>query len=153
MRISDWSSDVCSSDLLDAGVAGDEELAAQLLVDLFGDVQAAAELHPGVLFLGVEAKGHGGEVLGGRDLAYPVVRGAVAHLDGAVGDGIHGLEGRDDLAAAIDLDRQLSARGCADVVGELVRAGAQTGEVLRPGRLHAPFSSEERRVGKGGESK
>src|SRR3546814_3915945 len=140
MRISDWSSDVCSSDLvddvgarsfedraaeagnahlealevlqradllvepaasLDAGVAGDEELAAQLLVDLFGDLQAAAELHPGVLFLGVEAKGHGGEELGGRDLAYPVVRGAVAHLDGAVGDGIHGLEGRDDLAAAI----------------------------------------------------
>src|SRR3546814_6470541 len=86
MRISDWSSDVCSSDLvddvgarsfedraaeagnahlealevlqradllvepaasLDAGVAGDEELAAQLLVDLFGDLQAAAELHPG----------------------------------------------------------------------------------------------------------
>src|SRR3546814_6123958 len=82
---------------------------------------------------------YGGEELGGRDLAYTVVRGAVAHLDGAVGDGIHGLEGRDDLAAAIDLDRQLSARGCADVVGQLVRAGAQTGEVLRPGRLHEPF--------------
>src|SRR3546814_2237240 len=136
MRISDWSSDVCSSDLLDAGVAGDEELAAQLLVDLFGDLQAAAELHPGVLFLGVEAKGHGGEELGGRDLAYPVVRGAVAHLDGAVGDGIHGLEGRDDLAAAIDLDRQLSARGCADVVGQLVRAGAQDRKSTRLNSSH-----------------
>src|SRR3546814_10949772 len=95
MRISDWSSDVCSSDLaagLHAGVARGEELAPAFTVDLVGDLQAAAELQPGVLLLRVEAERHRGQELGGGKLALPVVGRPVDHLDGPAGDRVHGLE-------------------------------------------------------------
>jgi hypothetical protein len=54
-------------------------------------------------------------------------------------DRVHGLEGRHDFAAAIDLDRQAPLGGGADELGQLVGAGAQARKVLGPGGLHAPF--------------
>src|SRR3546814_19297662 len=87
MRISDWSSDVCSSDLLDAGDGGVEEIAgAAGRVDQ-GAVLAAVEVgraetghevlqrQPG---LGVaEVAGDGGDALAGPALQ-------------ALGDGLEG---------------------------------------------------------------
>src|SRR3546814_8307294 len=54
MRISDWSSDVCSSDL----VLGLREKIRKVLAELGGDPERSAELHPNFL-----------EALAERDLA------------------------------------------------------------------------------------
>jgi len=65
---------------LDAGVArrlGDQ---AEAVIELGPELQAAAEIHPGVHLLGGQAEGHRGEELGRFVLSFPVVGRPVAHL-------------------------------------------------------------------------
>ena len=74
----------------------------------------------------------------------------MAHLHRAAGDGVQRLEWRHQFAAAEYADGQAALRGAGDELGQQLRRGAQSGEVLWPGSNHPPFQAAlgDRRRGK-----
>src|SRR3546814_8504744 len=87
MRISDWSSDVCSSDLLDAGDGGVEEIAgAAGRVDQ-GAVLAAVEVGRAETGHEVLQRQHG---LGVAEVAGDGGDALAGHALQALGDGLEG---------------------------------------------------------------
>ena len=93
-----------------AGVAGEEGPHAEGAVELVPERLAVAQLDPGLMLDRPEPERHRGEEAGRRDLALPVERGGVAHLDRAVRDGVEDRERRHDLAGREEVDLQATRR-------------------------------------------
>ena len=91
-----------------------------------------AKAHPGQLFIGGHAEGHGEEDREGRVLARMVEGRVMAHLGGAVHDGIHALQGRDKLTRREGGDGQAATRGAGDTLGKALCPGANARQVLGP---------------------
>src|SRR3546814_7131527 len=69
MRISDWSSDVCSSDLVDRGVGADalrHDAVDHRLVGLLAQGQSLLRLQHTASLLAVEAEDHAARAVEGR---------------------------------------------------------------------------------------
>ena len=124
---------------LNAGVAGQEALHAELVIDLVPQRLGAHDVDPGRHLGGRHAVGHAGEEGQGRALVHPVIGGAVAHLGRAFDDGIQRLQGRHHLAGSIDLDRELATGHLGDAPGQALGAGPDAGEVLGPAGDHPPL--------------
>ncbi len=123
---------------LHGGIARRQRFHAVGCIGFVPQRLTAALAQPGVHFQGGEAERHAAEELRSRHLALPVVRGAVAHLGGAAGDGIEYLQRRHQLASGVDLDGQASGAHGVDALGQALGSSAQAGEVLRPGSDHLP---------------
>ena len=98
-------------------------------------------VEPAVPLLGRHAEGDGGKKLGRLALALPIVGRAVAYLGRALGDGVEDLERGHQLPGSVHLHLDATPAQLADEFGESVGAGAQAGEVLRPGGNHLPVVS------------
>jgi hypothetical protein len=129
---------------LDAGVASGEGHQAKGRVDLAPELQAATVVQPGIHFLRIHAKGHGGKKLGGFGLTFPVVRRAVAHLRGALGNRVEHFQRRHQFTATVDFDRQPAAAHARDQFRQPQRTGAHSGKIGWPGGHHFPV---QRRCG------
>ena len=62
----------------------------------------------------------------------------MAHFGRTVDHRIERLQRRHQLPGGIDLNGQSAAGGRRDTVGQTLRADAEGGKILRPGRDHAP---------------
>src|SRR3546814_16668608 len=115
MRISDWSSDVCSSDLVAGGLVGQEDQRAvhEGTRDRDALLLAAGELVGEVAHL----LGQADQLEDGRDLRLDDVAGPADHLEGAgdvlvdrlVGEKLEGLEDA-ELGRAASRERVGSVR-------------------------------------------
>ena len=92
---------------LAAGIAGGKPIDVVLLEELVHQLDAAAVIQPGILLARIEAERHAVPKREGRILADEIVGRGMAHLDGAVGHRVGGLQRRHDLAGGKDLDLEL----------------------------------------------
>ena len=123
---------------LHAGVSDHHRLHAEGCIGLFPELLAVAFAEPGVHFDGGQPERDRGEELRGRDLAFPVVGGAVTQFGGAAGNGIEHFQRRHQFAGGVDLDGQAAVAHHLDAVGQALGGGAQARVVLRPGGDHFP---------------
>ena len=107
-------------------------------IELLPELEATSIIDPAVHFLSRKAEWHSCEERCLGRLATPVVSGSVPHLGVRTLHRVEHIEGPDELTGTIDLDVQPSGRHLAHVIGKTLRARAQTGKVLRPGRDHLP---------------
>src|SRR3546814_2257575 len=98
MRISDWSSDVCSSDLLVAGLAVDDQLGDQAVV---GRGDAVAGVEPGI---DAHAEPAGGVVVGD-----PARRGHEGLRVLGVDAAFDGVAGKRDVARSEEHTSELQS--------------------------------------------
>ena len=134
---------------LRAGVARQEPLDAELVIDLVPDLLAAQEPHPGGQLGRGHAVGHAGEERQRGRLVLPVIGRTVAHFGAAVDHRVQRLQRRHHLARRIDLHRQPATRSRGHAVGKPLRADAEAGKVLGPGGDHAPGDVALRDGGRG----
>jgi len=145
---------------LRAGISADKRIDVKFLAELVHELHAVAVVEPGILLTGIEAERNGAEQRPGRILADVVVRGRMAHLDGAVLHGIEGLQRRDDLASGERLNLKLVVGGLGHVLGEGFASAIERVERLRPAcgeppsdlrhRLRNRGRGERRGCGSGG---
>ena len=123
---------------LRAGVARQEALNAELVIDLVPDFLTAHIAHPGCQFWRGHAVGHAGKEGQRRRFVLPIIGGTVAHLGRAIDHGVQRLQRRHQLTCGVDLHGQTATGGRCDTVCQTLRTDTQTGEVFRPGGDHAP---------------
>jgi hypothetical protein len=123
---------------LGAGIAGEEALEAELVVDLVPDFLAAEVTHPCGKLAAGHAIGHAREEAEALALVLPVVRGAVAHFGRTIDHRIERLQARYHFAGSKDLNGQAAAGSTGDAIGKVLGANPEAGKVLWPGRDHAP---------------
>src|SRR5262249_11422441 len=99
-------------------VAERDAVDAEGFVELVQEIKPAAIGQPRIHLASVEAEGHGGAEGKRQILADVIVRGAIAHLDGAVSNRVEHLEGRHDLVWTVDADLELVVREIGDPLGE-----------------------------------
>src|SRR5690606_8781048 len=107
---------------LATGVAGRDVDHVEVLVELPGQLEAAAVDHPGVLLARVHAERNGAGEGEGRILAEVVVGRGVAALHGAVLHGVEHLQPADDLAGREYLDGELASCSGRDSPADELRA-------------------------------
>ncbi len=123
---------------LRAGITRQEADNAELVVDFVPELLAAEVAHPGRQFTRGHAERHAGEEAEALALVLPVVRRAVAHFSRTVDHRVECLQRRHHFTGSEQLHGQPATRGPGDAVGEVLRANAEAGKVLRPGGDHAP---------------
>ncbi len=121
------------------GVAGRKREDVVLLVELVHQVEAAALEIPGVLHARIEPERDRATERERRVLAEIIVGRGVAHLDGAGGDGVGGLQRRHDLAGGEHLDLEFVVGRFRHRLGKGLGRAIERIERLRKARGQPPF--------------
>ncbi|MPL88594.1 hypothetical protein SDC9_34620 [bioreactor metagenome] len=135
---------------LHAGIAAREADQPLLREELVIELDAAAEVVPGVHAARRQAEGHGRAERPGRILAPVVIAHRMRHLDGARLHGIGRLQTADELARGEGLDLEIAVGRLGDAFAERLGVAIERVERFREGRGHPPGDLRVRLRDRGG---